>query len=156
MKKGPWVRMSAIAATVTFFLFVSPRSGHAQQLVPWMETPMYSWTNMARQQYGLPPLTPNAQLTQAAQMHALNMAAQETMSHSLNGQNLVDRLRRVGYAYAGAAENVAYNFGYQNPGWQLFEGWMRSPGHYKNIMHSQMTEIGVGVAYSASGKFYAC
>jgi uncharacterized protein YkwD len=149
-----WARTIEAVATLSLLVFAG--SVPAQQLVPSMDYPIFAWTNMARQQQGRGPLTTNAKLTQAAQMHAMNMAAQEHMSHNLNGQGLVDRIRMVGYAYGGAAENVAFNFGYQNPGWKLFESWMISPGHYQNIMNGQFTEIGVAVAQSASGKFYAC
>src|ERR1019366_8054798 len=128
----------------------------AQQPAPALEAPIVSWTNMARQYYGRSPVTPNPKLTQAAQMHARNMASQETMSHVLDGMTMADRVRIVGYPYAAVGENVAFNFGYQNPGWMLFESWLTSPGHLQNIMNGQFTEIGVGVAQSPSGKFYAC
>lgn len=142
--------------TAALMLMWLPGAARAQQLVPWMEAPIISWTNTARHHYGRSTVTPNARLTRAAQQHALNMAAQETMSHSLDGLNLVDRVNRVGYAYANVGENVAYNFGYQNPTWQLFDGWMKSEGHFRNIVNGEFTEIGVGAAYSASGRFYAC
>lgn len=141
---------------LTLLIFLPPPSAYAQQLVPSMESPLFAWTNIARTHYGRPPVTSNAKLTRAAQLHALNMAAQETMSHSLDGKTFVDRVQMTGYPYAMVAENVAWNFGYQHPAWQLFDGWMKSEGHYRNIMNEQFTELGVGVARSPSGKFYAC
>lgn len=149
-------RIISIAAALMLLHGTDAGSLHAQQLLPWLESPIISWTNMARYQQGRGPLTFNRQLTQAAQMHALNMAAHETMSHSLDGMNLVDRINRVGYAYANVGENVAFNFGYQNPSWNLFESWLKSPGHWQNMMNEQFTEIGVGVAISATGRYYAC
>src|SRR5690349_12374687 len=143
MHRFPHECVVAIAAVLLILQGGVGHSVQAQQLVPWMESPIVAWTNMARQYQGRGAVTPNRQLTQAAQMHALNMAAQEIMSHSLDGMNLVDRVNRVGYAYANVAENVAFNFGFPNPSWKLFESWLTSEGHLRNIMNEQYTEVGV-------------
>ncbi len=145
-----------MALTVLTLLLVAPHPAQAQQIVAELEAPIAMWTNMARQQTGRAPLAANAQLTKAAQMHAWNMAASETMSHTLGGYTPADRVRWAGYAYSGVAENVAFVFGYEQPAWQLFQSWMTSEGHLRNIQNEQFTEIGVGVARSASGKYYAC
>src|SRR5205823_764749 len=92
----------------------------------------------------------------AAQGHAAHMAARATMAHVLDGSTLPDRVNRAGYAYMNIGENVAYNYGYENPAWQLFDGWMKSEPHYRNIMTRDFVEIGVGVAISPSGRYYAC
>jgi uncharacterized protein YkwD len=140
----------------TFLLFTFPASAQAQHMVPSMEYPIISWTNTVRKSYGRGAVAPNPQLTLAARRHAMNMAAQETMSHTLDGTGMPERVKIAGYPYAAVGENVAYNFGYQNPDWKLFESWLNSPGHLQNIMNGQFTEIGVGIARSASGKYYAC
>jgi uncharacterized protein YkwD len=145
-----------MALTVLTLVLIAPRPAQAQQMVPELEAPIAMWTNMARLQRGRSPLAANAQLTKAAQMHAWNMAVTETMSHTLGGYTPADRVRWTGYAHAGMAENVAYVFGYEHPAWQLFQSWMISEGHLRNIQNEQFTEIGVGVARSASGKYYAC
>jgi uncharacterized protein YkwD len=155
MKTHRFERWLTAATTLTAFLGAHGLV-QAQQRAATMETPIITWTNMARQQYGRPVLTPNARLTWAAQQHALNMAAQEIMSHTLDGRTCADRVKLTGYPYVVVGENVAYNFGYANPDWKLFESWVKSPGHWQNIMHPEFTEIGVGVAQSRSGKFYAC
>ena len=121
-----------------------------------MEAPIIAWTNLARMQQGKAPLRVNDDLTRAARMHARNMANQDQMSHSLDGYTLVDRVRRTGYSYVGLGENIAFVGGYAYPAWMLFDGWMRSEGHYRNIMKDEFTEIGVGVARAQNGKYYAC
>jgi uncharacterized protein YkwD len=156
MKRNTSIGLPSAVMTLAAVVCTTPASLQAQQLVPMMEAPIVAWTNLARQQHGVLPVRPNALLTRAAQMHALTMAAQEKMSHTLNGTTPADRVRMVGYPYECAGENVAFNFGYPNPDWKLFEGWMNSPGHFQNIVNGQFTEIGVAVACSASGKFYAC
>jgi uncharacterized protein YkwD len=148
-------RLPATLTVLTLLLFV-PRPAQAQQMVPELESPIAMWTNMARHHSGRAPLAANAQLTKAAQVHAWNMAVQETMSHNLGGYTPADRVRWTGYAYSGVAENVAFVFGYDHPAWQLFQSWMTSEGHLRNIQNEQFTEIGVGVARSPSGKYYAC
>lgn len=141
----------AIAGPVFAQPMMPPRQNPQELCVP-----IAVWTNMARAPQGKPPLKINESLTRAAQLHAQNMAVQELMAHSLDGETLSDRLRRVGYRHGGAGENVAVVGGYEYPAWALFDGWMRSEGHYRNIMNDQFTEFGVGVAQSKSGKYYAC
>lgn len=152
------MRIQRLLLTLTglAFLLFLPRPAQAQQIMPEMESSIGMWTNMARMQSGRKPLAANAQLTKAAQVHAWNMAQQETMSHTLGGYGPADRVRWAGYAHAGMAENVAFVFGYDHPAWQLFQSWMTSEGHLRNIQNEQFTEIGVGVARSPSGKYYAC
>lgn len=147
-----------IALTLPILAFVSslPCEAQTPQMIPAMESSIHGWTNAARQQRGRAPLSHNAQLARAAQMQAYAMAVRETMAHTIDGVTLGDRVRWVGYQHAGVGENVAFNFGYSNPEWHLFQSWMTSEGHYRNIMNEQFAEMGVGVAQSATGKIYAC
>jgi uncharacterized protein YkwD len=118
--------------------------------------------NGLRAQNGLPALTVNPLLAQAAQAHAENMAQQDkygdsgTDGHILDGHDFIYRLAQVGYQYSTAGENVAYNYGYSDPTGQLISQWFNSQGHRDNILRNTFTETGVGVAVSATGKVYAC
>ncbi|MGF1490839.1 MAG: CAP domain-containing protein [Prochloraceae cyanobacterium] len=106
------------------------------------ETQVFQLTNQVRQKYGLSPLRWNCQLIEAAQKHTRDMANMRRISHTgSDGSQLADRVRRVGYRYSYIAENVAA--GYRSPE-AVVNGWMNSPGHRKNILNPNATEIGIG------------
>jgi uncharacterized protein YkwD len=93
------------------------------------------------------PLTAQAQLTQAAQVHALDMACNLFVSHSgTDGSSPFDRMTRFGYAFSAAAENVAA--GYATPA-EVVQGWMDSPGHRENVLNPAYTQIGVGYVFNS-------
>jgi uncharacterized protein YkwD len=110
-------------------------------------------TNAARKKEKLPPLTVTPKLMAIARAHAKNMAKQDKMSHELDGKKPADRARAIGYDFARIGENVAYGEGdFGIP--QIFEGWMKSEGHRMNILKSEFTEIGIGVADGTGEKRY--
>ena len=89
-------------------------------------------------------LTQNPLLMQAAQKHAEWMFRNSRMSHTgANGSSPFDRMRAEGYRYSYAGENVAY--GYSTPE-AVFNGWMNSTGHRRNILNVNFTEVGYGLA----------
>lgn len=121
-----------------------------------IERTIFTLTNTFRTENRLAVFKSNAVLTRVAQGHARNMAAQETMAHELDGKGAADRVRDAGYPYAAVAENVAMNFNSADAGRGAVEQWKKSPPHRKNMMNAELTELGVGAAKSASGKWYFC
>lgn len=90
-------------------------------------------------------------LTEAAAIHARDMAAHSHMAHEgSDGSAPADRVKRVGYKFQGTGENVA--MGYPTVA-QVMEGWMGSAGHRKNIL-GDFTQIGVARAEAADGTLY--
>ncbi len=148
--------IAPMAVTVLIMTAALPSPAFGQPIRPEMETAIFNWTNTARQMQSKVPLRYNERLANAALRHAANMAMQDKMSHTLDDETVVDRARRSLYFSPFVGENIAYNFGYQYPAWQLFDGWMKSPGHHANIMNDQYTEIGVGVVGTHGGKYFAC
>jgi uncharacterized protein YkwD len=107
--------------------------------------------NRQRAAGGCGPLSANARLTVAAQLHSADQAAHDTMSHTgSDGSSPWDRTRRAGYPNA-IAENVAA--GYRDAE-AVMQGWMNSPGHRANIMNCAARAIGVGYAKAADGTPY--
>lgn len=101
-------------------------------------------TNLERRKAGLSPLRFNAQLAAAAQAHSEDMARHRRMSHvGSNGSTAAQRIKGAGYRGRTLAENVAN--GHSSPE-AVVSGWMRSPGHRKNILNPAYQEIGVGYA----------
>ena len=54
--------------------------------------------------------------------------------------------------YRGAAENVAYNMGIADPGKAAVDGWIKSPGHRKNLL-GNYNFMGIGV-FNANGNYF--
>lgn len=109
--------------------------------------------NQERAKEDLPPLTLNPKLTEAAQLHAEDMAQHLKMSHEgSDGSNPGERLERQGYSYRGYGENVAFS---QRTPEAVMRAWMNSPPHRANILNP-FTEIGVGVAQGRDRKRYWC
>lgn len=115
--------------------------------------------NQARQEQGVSPLHPSRALDAAAQAHAEDMARREYYGH------LSPERRDVAYRYRAEggglwyiiAENVA-RCRVCEPGSEQLrrfqQGWMRSPGHRRNILDPRVAEFGFGMA-SAGGWVYA-
>lgn len=99
-----------------------------------------------------PPLAWDDRLETAAQLHSEYMAATNQMTHmGRNGSSFVDRITAQGYQLATGAENVAAGY----PSYtSVLAGWMGSPGHCSNLMNPNFSDVGVGLARSASGVLY--
>lgn len=103
-------------------------------------------TNHQRLKAGQPELTIDPQLTAAAQAKANDMARQNYWGHmSPSGQTPWNLLAANGYQYQLAGENLAYGFASAA---DTVNGWMNSPGHRANVLHSSYVHIGFGVANS--------
>lgn len=102
-------------------------------------------TNAERAKAGLKALVLGPKTTAVAQGWADSMARTGVMSHGDTGS----RLRPLGGQSWG--ENVAE--GYKTPA-AVMTGWMNSPGHRANILNGKFTTLGVGLAYSGSGRAY--
>jgi uncharacterized protein YkwD len=112
------------------------------------------YTNEARARNGVGPLATNARLTEAAQLHAQQMAHYQRSDHTISVAQyptMQARLEAVGYAYSRAAENVAWN---QRNAQEVVNTWMNSSGHRANILSPQLREIGAAMARSAKGEPY--
>lgn len=117
-------------------------------------TEVVALTNAHRATLGLGRLTPSESLTDAATWKAAHMAAYEYMSHDDPAPPVArdwdQRIRDCGYS-SGAGENIAY--GYRTPA-AVFQGWLDSDGHRRNIENPSYKVIGVGAAVNADGTPY--
>jgi len=93
-----------------------------------------------------PPLVWNDDLEKAAQGHAWDMSNNNYFSHtSKDGRSMEDRIVFAGYIFKGfksfaIGENIAFG---QNNITEVMDGWLKSPGHCKNLLNPQFKEIGV-------------
>ena len=106
--------------------------------------------NQYRASKGLSKLTRNTKIDNQARMHSQNMAnGKIPFSH----QDFSNRVKSIGMAYNGAAENIAYNQGYKDPATQAVQGWLKSQGHKQNI-EGNYSQTGIGVAANSKGEIY--
>lgn len=116
-----------------------------------LEQTVFQKINQYRQSQGLGVLSRNSTITTQARKHSQNMANTRQLSH--NGFD--GRIQVIGQTiqWRGAAENVAYNMGFSNPAAQAVNGWLKSPGHLKNIV-GDFNLTGIGVAQNSQGEYY--
>ena len=117
-----------------------------------LEQAVHQKINQYRASKGLPALTIAPSITQQARQHSQNMA---TGKVPFGHQGFEGRVKEIAKSvtYRAAAENVAYNMGYQDPATQAVQGWLKSPGHLKNIQGTYGL-TGIGVSRNAKGEIY--
>ena len=107
--------------------------------------------NAYRKQHGLKPLTLNAALTEAAKLHARDLAKWDRISHyGSDGSNPWDRVKRVGYRAKVAAENVGTG---QVSIDEVLKGWEASPGHNKNLLLRDAEHMGIALVQDPRTEF---
>jgi hypothetical protein len=145
-------RHRAAPLSIVFaLLFAGPAAaqgfnGFAQEVL--------SLVNVERARAGLAPLVRATELDSAAQKHSQSMADNGFFSHNgLDSSSPFDRMRREGYSFVDAGENIAYGFPTPQA---VMDAWMNSPGHRANILQPAFSEIGIGIAarIGTSGPVY--
>jgi uncharacterized protein YkwD len=112
------------------------------------EKELVELTNAERKKNDLPPLKPGPRLFEAARKHSENMAKQKKLDHFLDKKSPFERIKATGYQYYYAGENIAMG-NLTLP--QVMKGWMDSETHRKNILKTNFTEIGIGLAVDDAG-----
>lgn len=107
-------------------------------------------TNAYRARKGLAPLRWHDGIAKIAAEHAAQMAS-GSMPFSHEGFDA--RVRAFPVAHSRAAENLALNQGVADVARVAVDGWIKSPGHEKNLS-GPYALCGIGVGRSANGTFY--
>ncbi|MEF2551177.1 CAP domain-containing protein [Aurantimonas sp. A2-1-M11] len=106
--------------------------------------------NAFRAENGLGAVRFDAVLGEAAERQARAMAARGNLSHSLDGA-LPSRVASFGYDWAAVSENLGWNYR-STPA--VITGWKGSPGHRRNLLNANVTEIGFAAATGPKGEPY--
>ncbi len=107
--------------------------------------------NQYRHDNGLKPLRLNASLTDAAKEHSRDLAKWDRISHyGSDGSNPWDRVKRTGYKPRLAAENVGTG---QISFKEVLRGWKESPGHNKNLLLADASEMGLALVQDPTTEF---
>jgi len=106
--------------------------------------------NQERVNAGLPELTVNPTLTEAAQAHAADMACSGRISHTgSDGSSAYARILAFGYSPAYSEEIIYGGGGPQ----AAMTWWLNDQIHRDAILNPRSTEMGVGYAYFANGSY---
>lgn len=134
---------------------------------------VFDLTNAERRRAGLPEFKSNRYLSAAAMGHSRDMASRNYFNHKSKGifrrTSPRDRIEGTGYTPSMSAENIAMIPTFNSQMIQSYPGygrqvvqmdsnsynrlaiyavqqWMESPGHRRNILNGNLTELGIGVA----------
>jgi len=103
---------------------------------------MFARVNRDRAERGHPALTYDPRLADVARYHAHDMATNRFFAHdSPTSGSLDDRLARARVLVAVGRENLAEADTVNN----AEDGLLKSPGHFANLMATDITHIGVGI-----------
>ena len=102
---------------------------------------VYEITNNYRSLVGVPSLTLDSSLVEAANIRAKELS--DSFSHTRpNGSSCFTVLSELGISYGTAGENIAAGYSSSQ---SVMEGGRSSIGHYQNIISSKFKKIGIGV-----------
>ena len=103
-------------------------------------------------------MTPSAEcarttdtLVEAAKNHSRDLAKWDRISHyGSDGSNPWDRVKRAGYNAKLAAENVGTG---QVTVDEVMKGWQNSPGHNKNLLLMDASDMGIALVQDNKTEF---
>ncbi len=96
-------------------------------------------------------LTWESRLAASAQEQAVDLALNERLSHvDARQRGFGARLRSVGYAAAGAGENLAAG---QTNLDDALAAWLASPSHCANLMQPQFSDVGLACVQRRGSRF---
>jgi uncharacterized protein YkwD len=105
--------------------------------------------NQVRRRNGAAPIQISNTLQFVAQNHANDQRRRNVMTHSsANGASPGQRAQQAGFNFRNFGENVAFG---QRSEEEVMRAWIRSPGHFRNIVNPAFREMGIG----RSGNFWA-
>lgn len=106
------------------------------------EKRIFDLQNRERADRGLRKLCVHPKLQKIARSHSKDMVERDYFSHNTKGSGRTpeQRAKRAGYDYRYFGENIGYG---DTPG-GVFDMWMKSDDHRKNILNRRFREVGVG------------
>lgn len=113
---------------------------------------MLNLLNDDRAANGLAPLTLDPELSRIARIKSEDMRDNNYFAHESPTYGRVsEMLRRFGYSFSGAGENIAHHANVE----KAQAAFMSSSGHRANILSTAWEKVGIGICYDANGYIYA-
>jgi uncharacterized protein YkwD len=133
------------------FAHAARRSGLSREAsVPTEVRDLLARIDRHRRAIGCRALTWDRRLAVVGLRHSEDMARRQFFDHTNpDGLDPFERMERAGLRYQAAAENLAMG---ATAGEQVFEGWMNSRGHRRNLENCVYTRIGIG----RYGDYWSC
>jgi uncharacterized protein YkwD len=129
--------LSALFLSLSVALAAPVAAGPAESVL--------SAVNAVRAKAGCAPLRANPKLMAAARSHARAMAEQNFFGHAgKDGSRFSSRIKRQGYDYRTAAENIAAG---QKSATEVVRSWLNSAGHRRNMLNCAMRDTGIALVY---------
>ena len=117
-----------------------------------LEQKIYTLVNKHRTDKGLPSLEWSEPVAVQCRIHSQNMASGEVMFGHDGFEERADSIR-VALSFISIAENVASNWGFEDPAQTAFDEWEQNSVHVANI-EGDFNITGVGVARNEIGSYY--
>jgi uncharacterized protein YkwD len=100
--------------------------------------------NAKRRSIGCQELRWDERLAAVALAHSRDMVSRNFFSHTNpDGKDPFDRLRDANLGFSAAAENIATG---QATGGEVYNTWLQSQGHRRNMLDCRYTRHGIGKA----------
>ena len=108
--------------------------------------------NEYRKEKNLPQLTLDNSLTVIASIRAEEIAENKSFSHTRpNNKGYFSTLfNEYGYSEGKAGENIGWGYSTAD---EVCKAWKESTTHYENIINSDYTKIGIGIATYKDGTY---
>lgn len=152
----PVLAAALASALAVFSPAATPNTTHVpagpEHVVPASVSSFTGWINQVRGNQGLRSLSPHPRLEAAARAHATDMLRNGYFSHTgLNGSKVRNRITAQGYSGCFWAENIAYG---DLSASEVFNAWMESRGHRRNMLHRRAHHYGLASAGSGQDTFW--
>ena len=100
--------------------------------------------NAKRRSMGCPELIWDDRVAAIASAHSADMDSRNFFSHTNpEGRDPFERLQKSDVTFSVAAENIAFG---PKTGHEVYDTWLDSPGHRRNMLDCRFTRHGVGRA----------
>ena len=133
-------------AVIAFTLLATSYAGVAASADDPYAAQLGKLINDYRAQHDVPPLAPDASLSELAHEHAARMAKDKRLSH----YGFEERFAKAGSPRC--VENVGWN---QRTPEAEFAGWRDSPTHARNLLDPRIARMGIGMQ-DRYVTFFAC
>lgn len=98
---------------------------------------------------GLGPVAVDPLLMKAAEEQAAAMVRRDKLDHNA-GKTFTQRLKASGFPVATGVENISA--GYHTLA-EAFSGWRDSPPHKANMLHKDVTKLGIAAVHAPKSKY---
>lgn len=129
----------------------SPDDDYTTDSIHTQEQIAHNLLNQDRKANGMASLPLDAELSRIARIKSEDMRNNGYFAHESPTYGSVrDMLRRFGYSFTAAGENIAHHATVH----KAQAAFMSSAGHRQNILSASWTKVGIGVCYDKNGYVY--